>query len=165
GIMNGFLAEIERLAKLFTMSMDFDMWYHLAHQIAAQLYVDQAISKTINLRKEAGKEEVYTAYLVAWLGGLKGVTVYRDESKGVQVIYFGGEQKSLSAKPIKRRKKSKEQSRRKMRMMHLKKKIRREDLEADEKARELFEVKEAATGSGEVVVELTENSTCKTCEV
>ncbi|ALL01632.1 ribonucleotide reductase, alpha subunit [Pyrodictium delaneyi] len=165
GIMNGFLAEIERLARLFTMSMDFDVWYHLAHQIAAQLYVDQAISKTINLRKEAGKEEVYTAYLVAWLGGLKGVTVYRDESKGVQVIYFGGEQKSLSAKPIKRRKKSQEQSRRKMRMMHLKKKIRREDLEADEKARELFEVKEAATGSDEVVVELTENSTCKTCEV
>ena len=164
GIMNGFLAEVEKLARLFTMSMDFDLWYHLAHQIAAQLYVDQAISKTINLRKEATKDEVYTAYLAAWLGGLKGVTVYRDESKGVQVIYFGGEQRSLAALPI-RGKKQQKPRRRAMRMTHLKKRMRREQLEADEKLRELFEVREVETSSGEVVVELTENSTCKTCEV
>ncbi|BES82015.1 adenosylcobalamin-dependent ribonucleoside-diphosphate reductase [Pyrodictium abyssi] len=165
GIMNGLLAEIERLARLFTMSMDFDVWYHLAHQMAAQLYVDQAISKTINLREEATRDEVFTAYLVAWLGGLKGVTVYRDGSKGLQVIYFGGEQKSLSTKPIRRRKKSQEQPRRKMRMMHLRKRARPEELEMDGRARELFEVKEARTDTGEVVVELTENSTCKTCEM
>ncbi len=162
GIMNGFLAEVEKLANLFTMSMDFDLWYHLAHQIAAQLYVDQAISKTINLRKEAGKDEVYTAYLVAWLGGLKGVTVYRDESKGVQVIYFGGEQREISKLPIRRRRHEKKQ---RMRMTHLKRRLRREEAEKDTKLKELFEVKEQETGSGEVVVELTENSTCKTCEV
>ena len=166
GIMNGFLAEVEKLARLFTMSMDFDVWYHLAHQIAAQLYVDQAISKTINLRKEAPKDEVYTAYLVAWLGGLKGVTVYRDESKGVQVIYFGGEQKAIPPLPIRGRKRAEEKPRRKgMRMAHLKKKMKLSDLEKDAKLAELFEVKQVATNTGEVVVELTENSTCKTCEI
>ena len=162
GIMNGFLAEVEKLARLFTMSMDFDLWYHLAHQIAAQLYVDQAISKTINLPKEAPKEAVHTAYLVAWLGGLKGVTVYRDESKGVQVIYFGGEQREISRLPIRGRRK---QRRKAMRMTHLKKRMSRTQLEQDEKLKQLFEVKEHETGSGEVVVELTENSTCKTCEI
>ncbi|NOZ88946.1 MAG: hypothetical protein GXO15_03385, partial [Crenarchaeota archaeon] len=100
GITNGFLAEVERLARLFPTSMDFDVWYHLAHQIAAQLYVDQAISKTINLPRDAPRDAVYTAYLVAWLGGLKGVTVYRDESKGVQVIYFGAEQREMQPLPI-----------------------------------------------------------------
>ena len=164
GFQNGFLAEIERLAKLFPMSMDFDVWYHLAHQIAAQLYVDQAISKTVNLRKEASKDEVYTAYLVAWLGGLKGVTVYRDESKGVQVIYFGGEQKAIPSIPI-RRKRVKKKQRKKMRMIHLKKRMKLSELEMDEKASELFEAKVVETTSGEVVVELTENSTCKTCEI
>ncbi len=171
GIMNGFLAEVERLARLFPTSMDFDVWYHLAHQIAAQLYVDQAISKTINLPRDAPKDTVYTAYLAAWLGGLKGVTVYRDESKGVQVIYFGGEQSSLSSHPVVAEPPagSQGQPRRRraarMRMAHLKRRMTRQHLESDEKLRELFEVKEKETGTGEVVVELTENSTCKTCEV
>ena len=163
GFQNGFLAEIERLAKQFPMSMDFDVWYHLAHQIAAQLYVDQAISKTVNLRKEAPRDEVYTAYLVAWLGGLKGVTVYRDESKGVQVIYFGGEQRTIPSIPIRKRRQQKKTK--KMRMIHLKKRMKLTELERDEKASELFEAKVVETTSGEVVVELTENSTCKTCEI
>lgn len=163
GIMNGFLAEVERLAKLFTMSMDFDVWYHLAHQMAAQLYVDQAISKTINLPRDVPKDAVYTAYLLAWLGGLKGVTVYRDESKGRQVIYFGGEQYTLEAKPIRRR--GGNGHRKTMRMTHLRRRMKKEELERDTRARELFEVKERKTETGEVVVELTENSTCKTCEI
>ncbi len=167
GIMNGFLAEVERLARLFTTSMDFDVWYHLAHQIAAQLYVDQAISKTINLPRDAPRDTVYTAYLVAWLGGLKGVTVYRDESKGVQVIYFGAEQREMHPLPIlgKKTTGSRGGRRRGMRMAHLKKRMTREQLEADQRLTQLFEVKETETEDGTVVVELTENSTCKTCEV
>jgi len=169
GIMNGFLAEVERLAKLFTMSMDFDVWYHLAHQIAAQLYVDQAISKTINLPRDAPLDTVYTAYIVAWLGGLKGVTVYRDESKGRQVIYFGGQQREVAKTPIRRRTakpaERRAARRRSLRMTHLKKRMNKDQLEADEKLKQLFEVKEVENNDGTVVVELTENSTCKTCEL
>lgn len=158
GIINGFLAEVERLARLFTTSMDFDLWYHLAHQIAAQLYVDQAISKTINLRKEASKDEVYTAYLVAWLGGLKGVTVYRDESKSVQVIYFGTETKAAQAGRVLRKRWKKS-----MRMAHPRRKLDSSHAARDARLAELFETRSDADGT--VTVELDENSTCKTCEL
>jgi ribonucleotide reductase alpha subunit len=156
GIMNGFLAEIERLAKIFPTSMDFDIWYHLAHQIAAQLYVDQSISKTINLRKDATTDEVNTVYLVAWLGGLKGVTVYRDESKGQQVIYFGAEAKQAHKLPVKPKKKI-------QRMTILKKTIKPEQAANDPKLTELFTI--TKNNTGEVVVEIDENSTCKTCKI
>ena len=159
GIVNGFLAEVEKLAKTFTTSMDFDPWYHLAHQIAAQLYVDQAISKTINLPRDADKDKVYTVYFTAWLGGLKGVTVYRDESKTRQVIYYGGQQRRLSKIPIKRR------PRKPMRMIHLKKRMKKQEAEVDTRLKELFQLREETTAAGEVVVQLTENSTCKTCEI
>ena len=81
--------KLGELARLFPSSMDFPLWYHIAHQISAQLYVDQSISKTINMPQEASVDDVYTVYLVGWLGGLKGVTIYRDKSKATQVIEFG----------------------------------------------------------------------------
>jgi len=159
GIMNGFLADVERLAKLFATSMDFDVWYHVAHNAAAQLYVDQAISKTVNLPKDAPPETVETVYLAGWLVGLKGVTVYRDESKSVQVITFGSSEKEASKlfwKPVNGN------SRRVYRLMLPKRKVSREEVERDPNAAELFGIR----GDGEtVVVEIDENSTCKTCHI
>ncbi len=150
------IVKVRELARLFATSMDFDVWYHVAHQAAAQLYTDQAISKTVNLRKEAPVEEVATAYFTAWLAGLKGVTVYRDESKGVQVIYFGGQERNLSGAPIRLIKRAS------MRMALVKKEVRPEELQADERLRSLFDVKE----KGDVVeVDADENSTCKTCNI
>jgi Ribonucleotide reductase, alpha subunit len=37
----------------------------------------------------APKEDVYWAFAFAWAVGVKGITVYRDRSKSVQVIYTG----------------------------------------------------------------------------
>lgn len=138
---SGLLRDLEGLAKLFATSMDFDVWYHVAHQIAAQIYVDQAISKTINLRESAKKEEVFTAYFLAWLGGLKGVTVYRDNSKGVQVIYFGGEQKTVSREVARRRTTS----------MRIPPPTKRE-------------TQASSQAPTEIVMSLFQNSTCTTCE-
>ncbi len=168
-VPEAFLEELEGLAQLFPMSMDFDPWYHVAHQAAAQLYVDQAISKTVNLPRDAPVDAVHTVYMTAWLAGLKGVTVYRDESKSQQVIYFGGQETRTLEKvvlarpqpalqPAVRRAKA-------FRMMHLRRRMRLEDLERDARLTELFEVRKTETETGEVVVELTENSTCKTCEI
>ncbi len=168
GITNGFLAELEKLARLFPTSMDFDPWYHLAHQAAAQLYVDQSISKTVNLAKNASVDDVYTVYVVGWLMGLKGITVYRDESKTVQVIYYGAGEEGVKKKLLRPVRRSREARRaRKLRMVHLKKRMRVSQLRQDPKLNELFEFREVesnGSGGGEVVVELTENSTCKTCE-
>ncbi len=159
GAPEPFIAGVAGLARKYATSMDFPLWYHLAHQVAAQLYVDQAISKTVNLPREARPEDVETAYLLAWLGGLKGITVYRDESKGRQVIVFGGEAGQGQAKLLK-----KKERKRKLGMALPKKKLSERELRRDPKLKQVFEVKEERSGN-EVVVELTENSTCKTCHI
>ncbi|MCX8196516.1 MAG: adenosylcobalamin-dependent ribonucleoside-diphosphate reductase [Acidilobaceae archaeon] len=151
----GFKDGLRKLARKYATAMDFDLWYHVAHQIAAQLFIDQAISKTVNLPKEASVEDVHMVYLLAWLGGLKGFTVYRDESKGVQVIVFGGKGGKEERRLIKKRGK--------MRMAIVRRELRPEEAAMDAKLREVFEVREEKRGE-EVVVEITENSTCKTCE-
>lgn len=46
-----------------------------------QKYIDNSISSTINLPKEATIEDVYKIYINAWKYGLKGVTVYRSGCK------------------------------------------------------------------------------------
>jgi ribonucleoside-diphosphate reductase alpha chain len=137
--------------------MDFDLWYHVAHQAAAQLYVDQAISKTVNLPKDAPVESVHTAYMLAWLGGLKGFTVYRDESKGAQVIVFGGGKAGGAGRLLKRR----GEAGARIRMAVPKRAPGEGGASKDRRLRELLE----AGGRGEVVVQLTENSTCKTCKI
>ncbi len=159
GAPRSFIEGLHRLARKYATAMDFDLWYHLAHQIASQLYVDQAISKTVNLPRDAPVESVYTAYLVAWLGGLKGFTVYRDESKGAQVIVFGGGgARGARGRLLKRKAETL------TRMATPKRILRRSEVARDKRLGEIFELEEVKEGE-EVVVQLTENSTCKTCEV
>lgn len=60
---------------------------HLEIQAKAQEYVDQSISKTVNLPAEATPEDVYNLYHKAWIAGIKGLTVYRDGSRDEQILY------------------------------------------------------------------------------
>lgn len=50
---------------------------HLAMQAALQPYVDQAISKTLNLPETIRPDEVASLYLAAYRLGLKGCTLFR----------------------------------------------------------------------------------------
>ncbi len=156
--VEGLIAGLRELARLFPMAMDFDVWYHIAHQAAAQLYVDQSISKTVNLPKEATVNAVATAYITAWLAGLKGITVYRDESKGAQVIYFGGQQKEIAQVPIRLVRKSAG-----LRMAIVRREMAVEEVSSDAKMASLFKLKSG--GEGVVTVDSDENSTCKTCNI
>ena len=53
---------------------------------ATQPFISGAISKTINVPKEATVEEVKQAYLNAWRLGAKAVSIYRDGSKRTQPL-------------------------------------------------------------------------------
>ncbi len=53
---------------------------------AVQPFISGAISKTINVPKEATVAEIEQAYLEAWKLGAKAVSIYRDGSKRTQPL-------------------------------------------------------------------------------
>ena len=57
-------------------------------QSALQKYTDASISSTVNLPKEATKEDVYNIYVEAWKNHLKGITIYRSGCKreGILIV-------------------------------------------------------------------------------
>jgi ribonucleoside-diphosphate reductase alpha chain len=57
---------------------------HLAMVSAIQSCVDEAVAKTVNLPATATPADVYDIYRAAWEAGCKGITVYRDGSRGSQ---------------------------------------------------------------------------------
>lgn len=75
--------DVERIAKTaYTVSPE----YHLRHTAAFQRYTDLGVSKTINMPADATVEDVFNIYVSAWRQRLKGVTVYRNGSRGSQVL-------------------------------------------------------------------------------
>lgn len=65
---------------------EIDGMWHVKHQAAFQTYTDLAVSKTVNLPHDATKDQIRTIYQQAWKLGCKGITVYRDGSRMVQVV-------------------------------------------------------------------------------
>ncbi|SFD56715.1 ribonucleoside-diphosphate reductase class II [Paenibacillus catalpae] len=87
----------EELPDYFVTAMDLSAKDHIRAQAAIQRWVDSSISKTANCPSDFTVEETKELYELAFDLGCKGVTIYRDGSRDVQVLSTKKEEKSDSA--------------------------------------------------------------------
>uniref|UniRef100_A0A7C4X8J6 Vitamin B12-dependent ribonucleotide reductase n=1 Tax=candidate division WOR-3 bacterium TaxID=2052148 RepID=A0A7C4X8J6_UNCW3 len=79
----------EDVKRLFPIAHEIPPEFHIKIQATFQNYVDNAVSKTINLPEDATFDEARAAFLLAHKLKCKGITVYRYNSKRIQVLEFG----------------------------------------------------------------------------
>ncbi|MEO0283687.1 MAG: vitamin B12-dependent ribonucleotide reductase [candidate division WOR-3 bacterium] len=93
----------EHIRKIFEVTFDITPEQHVRIQAAFQKYVEDAVSKTINLPEEAEPHDVEKAYLLAYELGCKGITVYRHGSRPGQVYDTAKKEEEKRIKKLKPR--------------------------------------------------------------
>ncbi|KRF43533.1 adenosylcobalamin-dependent ribonucleoside-diphosphate reductase [Paenibacillus sp. Soil787] len=93
----------QELPDYFVTSMTLTAEDHIRAQAAIQTWVDSSISKTANCPADFTVEETKRLYELAFDLGCKGVTIYRDGSRDVQVLSTSAdkkEEKKAEAAPV-----------------------------------------------------------------
>lgn len=75
--------------RIFPVAHDIQPEFHVKMQAMFQRYVDNAVSKTINLPENATLDQTRSIFHLAHKLKCKGVTIYRYGSKELQALEFG----------------------------------------------------------------------------
>ena len=79
----------KEIQKVFVTAMDLHWIDHVVAQSVWQNWIDNSISKTINMPYNVTVEDVKNAYILAHELGLKGIALFRDGSRNEQVLHVG----------------------------------------------------------------------------
>ena len=81
GTVHGLDDVPDEIQQVFVTAHDVTPEWHVKMQAAFQLHTDNAVSKTVNFKENATREEIAETYYLAYKSNLKGITVYRDNSR------------------------------------------------------------------------------------
>lgn len=89
GTIKGFPEIPKATQSVFATAHDISPEWHVKMQAAFQKYTDNAVSKTVNLCHDATTNDVKEVFQLAYKTYCKGVTIYRDGSRDLQVLNIG----------------------------------------------------------------------------
>ena len=88
----------ERIKQIFVTAHDITPYWHVKMQAAFQLHTDNAVSKTVNFVESATHKDIEDTYIMAYKNKLKGITVYRNNSRSFQPMNLNSTSKKEEKK-------------------------------------------------------------------
>lgn len=89
GTVKGMEEVPKEVQDIFVTAHDVSPEWHVKMQAAFQRHTDNAVSKTVNLAHDATTDDVREVFVLAYKTQCKGVTIYRDGSRDLQVLNIG----------------------------------------------------------------------------
>lgn len=91
----------DEVKNIFATAHDVTPEWHVLMQAAFQLHTDNAVSKTVNFQENATRKDIEKAYILAFENNLKGITVYRNNSRTFQPMNLEKKKETgIEIKPI-----------------------------------------------------------------